>query len=228
MTLRETFSALAAAGTEQTRKTYARHGVNGDMFGVSYATLGKLKRSIKVDQALAEELWGTGNHDARVLATMIADPARTSMRLLSKWARDLDNSVLAGALSGLASQTASAQACFEQWSRSKDDFTSAAAWSLVASMAVADQVVPDAFFESQLKFIEKQIHTSKNRTRYSMNGALIAIGTRNPNLEKKALEVAQRIGKVEVDHGDTNCQTPDAAAYIRKTNARKRRTAKKP
>jgi hypothetical protein len=55
-----------------------------------------------------------------------------------------------------------------------------------------------------------------------MNGALIAIGLRNPRLEKKAVAAAKRIGKVEVDHGETSCETPDAAAYIAKAKARRR------
>lgn len=227
MTTQEALAALAAAGSEQTRKTYARHGVKGDMFGVSYATLGKLKRSIKSDQSLAQELWRSGNHDARVLATMIADPALCSMSLLSEWVSDLDNSVLAGALAGLASQTSFAQPCFKDWSRSSNDITSAAAWSLISSLAVQDKKLADSFFEPLLIQIERQIHKSKNHTRYAMNGALIAIGTRNSVLEKQALSVAQRIGKVEVDHGDTSCQTPDAAAYIRKTTARKKNLPKK-
>jgi len=62
-------------GTAQNRKVYARHGVGEDMYGVSYSNLGKLRKSIKRHHALAEQLWATGNHDARVLATMIADPA---------------------------------------------------------------------------------------------------------------------------------------------------------
>jgi hypothetical protein len=53
--------------------------------------------------------------------------------------------------------------------------------------------------------------------RDAMNSALIAIGIRNSHLEELALSAAQRIGKVEVDHGKTNCKTPDAAAYIRRT-----------
>ena len=227
MTLREALSALAAAGSEQTRKTYARHGVKGEMFGVSYATLGKLKRSIKSDHSLAQELWRTGNHDARVLATMIADPALCSLSLLSDWVSDLDNSVLAGSLAGLASQTASAQSCFRKWSRSSNDITSEAGWSLVANLAVQDKELPNSFFEPLLTQIEEEIHKSKNRTRYAMNGALIAIGTRNSVLEKLAISVAQRVGKVEVDHGNTGCQTPDAISYIRKTMARKKALAKK-
>ena len=80
MNLTETMRALEAAGTAQNRKIYARHGVGGEMFGVSYADLGKLERKIRVDQELAEELWATGNHDARVLATKIADPEGSEAR----------------------------------------------------------------------------------------------------------------------------------------------------
>ena len=71
MTLTQTLQQLKAAGTAQTRKTYARHGVGPNMFGVSYATLGKLTRAIQRDHALALGLWASGNHDARVLATMV-------------------------------------------------------------------------------------------------------------------------------------------------------------
>lgn len=39
---------------------------------------------------------------------------------------------------------------------------------------------------------------------------------RRPGLEKLALAAAGRIGNVELDHGETSCQTPDAAAYLRK------------
>jgi hypothetical protein len=53
-----------------------------------------------------------------------------------------------------------------------------------------------------------------------MNGALIAIGGRNSRLEEETLAVATVVGKVVVDHGDTNCKTPDAATYIKKRRAR--------
>jgi hypothetical protein len=49
-----------------------------------------------------------------------------------------------------------------------------------------------------------------------MNMAVIQIGCRNAALRKAATAAARRIGKVVVDHGDTACKTPDAAAYIDK------------
>jgi hypothetical protein len=58
-----------------------------------------------------------------------------------------------------------------------------------------------------------------NLVRYEMNGALITIGLRNDRLEKKAVEVAKKIGKVIVDHGDTDCKTPDAVEYIARTKS---------
>jgi hypothetical protein len=52
-----------------------------------------------------------------------------------------------------------------------------------------------------------------------MNGALIAIGLRNPAMEKRAVDIAKKIGRVVVDHGETACKTPDAIEYIKKTKA---------
>ena len=84
----------------------------------------------------------------------------------------------------------------------------------------------DLFFE-KLEVIENTIHDERNWVRYAMNQALIAIGVRNPVLTKKALSVAGRIGRVEVDHGETSCKTPDAGPYIKKTLAHRDKKAKK-
>ena len=76
MTEKQVMQRLKRDGTAQNRKVYSRHGVQEPMFGVSYANLDKLRKQIKVDHELALKLWASGNHDAKVLATMIADPNR--------------------------------------------------------------------------------------------------------------------------------------------------------
>src|SRR5688572_13647086 len=88
MTLAEAMSALEAAGSAQTRKTYARHGAPEPMFGVSFAALKTLLKRIKVDHDLARALWDTGNYDARNLAVKVADPARMSPTDLDAWAQE--------------------------------------------------------------------------------------------------------------------------------------------
>ena len=75
------------------------------------------------------------------------------------------------------------------------------------------------YYVEHLKRIEAGIHSSPNWVRYAMNNALINIGVRNKTLQKRAVAAANRIGKVDVDHGATSCKTPDAASYIAKTVA---------
>ncbi len=221
MTFEEVMTELEKLGTEQTRKTYARHGVRRSMFGVSYANLNVLRKKIGIDHDLAERLWAAGNHDAGVLATMIADPARVDTAFVDRWRASLDNSAITDALSKLAAKGNLPREQIDFWCASDDDWTGQLAWSLVGAVAMNGAGVPDEYFQNKLETIEREIHGRKNRTRYAMNCTLIAIGLRNEALKQQALAAAQRIGHVEVDHGDTDCKTPDAVEYIAYAFARR-------
>lgn len=224
MTLNQAMKALEAAGTEQNRKVYKRHGVKNEMFGVSYANLRRLAKSAKRSSKLAAELWSSGNHDARVLATMIADPFDIDAQTLKSWVKDLDNYVVTDALSSFVSKTPHATELAEAWTKMKSEWTGQAGWNLVAHLAMNDQLKSDDYFTDKLAVIERSIGSARNRVRHAMNGALIAIGLRNKDLEKAATAAAKKIGKVVVDHGETGCVTPDAADYIKKAKARRKRT----
>jgi len=227
MKVTEALKKLESLGTAQNRKVYARHGVGPKMFGVSYADLGKLVREIGADHELALELWASGNHDARVLATMVVDPGRMSARELEGWAEALDNHVLTDAFARVAAKSPAAPALERKWTRSKDEWLGAAGWGIRAQR-VESPALSDADLEACLAEIEAKIHGAKNRTRYAMLMALIAVGVRGGELQKKAVAAAKRIGVVEVDHGETGCKTPDAASYIEKTVAyRKKKAGKK-
>lgn len=217
----EILQELEALGTEQTRKTYQRHGVRANMYGVLFGDMGKLKKRIKTDHALALRLWASGNHDARILATMIADPQQIDSATLDSWVRDLDNYVIVDAFSSFVGSSPLARQKAEQWIESDDEWTGDAGWSLIGQLALKDPSLPDAYFEPYLARIERDLHGSKNRVRHAMNGAVIAIGVRSDVLEAEAVAAAERIGKVVVDHGKTDCKTPDAIAYIAKTRARR-------
>lgn len=218
---------LAEKGTAQNRKVYACHGVGENMFGVSFANLEKLRKQIKVDHELAAQLWATGNHDARVLATMIADPQLLTDRQAESWVKDLDNYTITEMFGRLVARSPLGVKKTEKWHKAKDEWIASAGWRMIAQLALDNSQLPDEYFAPYLDLIAAGIHQQPNRVRYEMNGALIAIGLRNGVLEKKALEVARKIGKVVVDHGQTGCKTPDAAEYIAKALAyRHKKTAK--
>ncbi|MCQ3805434.1 MAG: DNA alkylation repair protein [bacterium] len=218
-----TLAELERLGTAQNRKVYPRHGVKGPLFGVSYANLRKLAKRLGPDHRLAQELWSSGNHDARVLATMIDDPALVPARIFRQRIRDVDSYVLADALASLVGRSSLRDKMAGEWTAEpEDEWAGAAGWSLVAAQALDTEAdLPDGYFSDRLAFIDEHIATAANRVRHSMNGALIAIGCRSRSLRQAAEQVARRIGKVKVDHGQTSCKTPDAIPYLARAWARK-------
>jgi len=214
-------------GTEQARKTYKRHGVGDSVLGVSYSDLGKFQKKLKINHDIALELLDTGVHDAQILALMIADPQKADSAKLDKWVKSLTNYVITDAFTAYVAKTPFARQKAEAWIPSEHEWTSASGWDILGTLASEDSSLPDSYFEPYLAIIERDLHTSKNRTRHSMNNALIAIGARNPNLQPNAVATAKRIGKVVVDHGLTNCKTPDAIAYMQKMVDRKAEKAEK-
>jgi 3-methyladenine DNA glycosylase AlkD len=217
MTLTAVMQVLEKSGSAQTRKTYARHGAPEPMFGVSLADLKALVKRIGVDQELAEGLWATGNYDARNLAVKVADPARMSLVDLCRWAQEARMGLLISYVAQLASEGPHAAALAAKWLASCDGAEACAAWLLIGQMAFRDEATSDAWFEDRLTEIENTIHAAPNALREAMNHTLIAIGCRSATLRKTATAAAKRIGKVDVDHGDTACKTPDAVSYIEKT-----------
>ncbi len=226
MDVQEALDTLKSLGTEQNRKIYRRRGVAEDVYGVSYADLKNLKKKLKVNHDLAEGLWATSNHDGRILGAMVADPKRMDGGDLDRWAGRLRSRTETDAFAGVAAASPGAREALERWieaAGSDTEWVACAGWKVLAHLAMNDPGLPDEYFERHLARIEKEIHSAKNWVRYDMNNALIAIGIRNPTLEKKAVAAAGRIGKVEVDHGETGCKTPDAVPYIKKALERKKK-----
>jgi 3-methyladenine DNA glycosylase AlkD len=161
-----------------------------------------------------------------VLATLVADPETMTDKQIDQWAKVLDNYPVTEMFAQFVAKSPLARKKAEKWNKSKDEFMGQAGWGLIARLAIGDAELPDEYFEGYLPLIEADIHKRKNRVRHEMNGALIAIGCRNAQLEKQALAVAAKIGKVVVDHGETSCKTPDAAEYIRKAQYRHKKLKK--
>lgn len=216
MSLDEVMRALEKAGTAQTKKTYARHGAVEPMYGVQFSVLKTLYKKIGVDHDLALALWGTGNFDARNLAFKVVDPSKVTSKDLDRWSGDMTVRMCAGYVSTLAAETPFGLAKAGEWLASKDEQQRCAGWSLVGQLALRVPTVPDAWLLERVKDIERGLQAAPNDERYAMNNALISLGGRSPALKKAALAAARKIGKVEVDHGDTSCKTPEAVSCIEK------------
>ena len=221
MNAQDILTTLKKLGKPQTAAIYKRYGTGDNVFGVLTSDIAKLQKKIKIDHALALELWKTGNAEARVLALQVADPMKLTRA-------DADGLLEAGPvrflgwyLSGLLARSPIAEKTMRAWMKSQDECHREMGYAILGMRLKGDPgSISDADAEKVLATIEKEIHRSPNWARYAMNGALISIGIFKPALRKKAMEAAKRIGKVEVDHGETWCKTPDAVHQIEKASKR--------
>jgi 3-methyladenine DNA glycosylase AlkD len=216
----EAMEQLEAFGSEQTRKTWCRHGAAEPMFGVKFGDLAKLQKRIKVDHALAAKLWRTGNHDARLLGCMVADAAAITEKELKTWASEVKDSSTAEALAALASRTPMAAKIREVWLA--DPKMRRAGWSMVGHCAKEGVSIDEPTALGYIKRIEADIHGAENWTRRTMMYVLIGIGGRNAASRKAAEAAIKRIGPVAFDSENTACEFPDAIPYIARIWARRK------
>lgn len=228
MSYDEAMAALEEKGSAQTRSTYLRHGASEPLFGVKFGDLRPLAKKIGIDHPLAEELWATGNADARLLACMVADPSLVSESELDAWLDSIDTYFLVDIfVAEIASKTPGRRARAERWIASDRDRTAQAGWDLMNLVALSDEEVPDEYFEEQLDLIGRRIRDYGNWTRRSASNTITGIGLRNDVLEGAARNAAAGIGAVDFDPGQTSCVMPDPIAYLEKTKAHRARQAEK-
>ncbi len=223
---KKTMADLKKAGTAQNCKLFPRHGVKGEFFGVSPAQLRTIARKINVDHDLARQLWATANHDARMLATMVADPVALTASELDQWVRQVDNYLLADSFSALVARSPQSASRIDRWTRSKREFERRCGFGIIAEALKEGVTIYPALLDAAINQIEREIHSSANRAREGMNLALIAIGTYRDDLRDRALNTASRIGKIEIDQGESGCKNLDAVECIEQA-ARARKTTRK-
>ena len=223
MNAQQILRTLTKLGKPQTAAIYRRHGSGDNVFGVLTSEIARLQKKIKVDHALAMELWQTGNGEARILALQIADPEKLTLTDADSLVNDGPVHFVGCYLSGLLARSPIADETMRAWMKAPDECRREMGYGILGARLKDDPgSLSDADAEGVLATIETEIHRSPNWARYAMNGALISIGIFKPALRKKAIETARRIGTIEVNHGETNCQTPDAVRSIEKAVRRKR------
>ncbi len=219
---RDILKRLKELGKPQTAAIYQRHGSGDNVFGVLTSEIAKLQKKIKVDHVLSMELWKTGNAEARMLALQVADPAQLTLADADGLLKDGPAHFLGCYLSILLARSPIATELMHSWMKSPDEFAREMGYGIFEIRLKDDpDSIGDAEAENVLATIEAEIQGSPNWARYAMNVALISIGVFKPTLREKAIKTAKRIGKVEIDHGETYCKTPDAASCIERASKRK-------
>lgn len=220
MTLSQVMAELAAKGSESVKRIFARHGAKEPFFGVKVGDLKIIQKKIKGDQALAMQLYATGNGDAQYLAGMVADGHKMTSAQVQSWADGAAwNMVSATIVPWVASEHPDAFALALKWIDSPREGVAVSGWNTLGALAA---LRPDAELDLKryaalLDRVAKTLPAEPDDVRYAMNSFVIMCGTYVLALGDRAIATARKLGKVQVDMGETSCRVPDAESYIIKS-----------
>lgn len=211
--------------SDQIATIYSRRNPTARTLGVRFGDIDKLAKKIKKDTPLASELWETGFLEARELACRIIEPAAFIEEQIDRWVQEIDYPTVADSFAGVVYKTPFARQKMEAWTQSPEEFVRRAGFNLVNQFAADPKSdVGDAVLATYLDQIGREIHTSPNWARETMNMVPIAIGKRNDALYPHALAVATNYGTVSVFHGDkTNCKIWNAVDALEDPKVHARR-----
>lgn len=190
----------------------ARFGISSkNTLGISVVALRKIAREVGKDHALAQKLWSSGIHEARLLACFIADPKKVTPALMNRWVKDFDSwDVCDQCCMHLFDKTPYAYEKVKEWSQRKEEFVKRAAFALMACLAFHDKKASNANFQRFFPIIKAAATDSRNYVKKAVNWALRQIGKRNAFLHRQAMRIAAEIAKM-----DSSCARWIAADAIR-------------
>jgi len=200
MDYNEVLARLQAWANPQAASSAARGGIRPKttLYGVPVPELRKLSKQIRRNHALALQLWESGIHEARLLATMIADPKQVTDAQMDTWAADFDSWDICDQCCGnLFDQTPFAYAKAIEWSSREEEFVKRAGFALMAYLALHDKRADDSQFLPFFPVIQREATDGRNFVKKAVDWALRNIGKRNLHLNKLAIETAQALQQSE-------------------------------
>jgi len=186
---------LKALADPRVRAKMAYFGVDvPKAHGISAPVLHALAKRIGKDHRLAQQLWTSGIHEARLLAALIGESEKVTAAEMERWVRDFDSwDVVDAACCYMYAHARPAWKKATEWSRRREEFVKRASFSLVAYLSYKDKAAPDARFARFLRMIEREAHDERNFVKKAVNWALRNIGKRNVRLNREAIHAAERI-----------------------------------
>jgi len=220
MTLDEVMKALESKASATTKRTLMRHGAPEPIFGVRIGDMKPIQKQIKGDQSLAMQLYATGNSDAMYLAGLVADGRKMTRAQIDRWVKTSVWHMHSGTtVPTVAAEHPDAIEISLKWIDSPKESIAVSGWATLSNVMTTtpDEKLPTKQLTPLITRVVKTINSSPNHVRYAMNNFIICCGTYVAPLADKALAAAGKIGRVEVDMGQTDCQVPNAESYIIKS-----------
>jgi len=195
MQIAEVLTQLQSLASPAHMGEMVRVGINThDALGIDIYTLRKLAKTLRPDHDLALSLWKSGIHEARLLASMVDDPAQATEVQLEAWAADFDSWDLCDQVcDNLFQHTAFAYPKAFAWSGRDEEFVKRAGFVLMACLAFYDRTAPDAKLAQFFPAILQASDDERNYVKKAVNWALRNLGKRSLAMNAQAVAAAHEI-----------------------------------
>ena len=199
MSVQEIIAEMRSKSDPEAVKGMARFGISTkDTLGLSIPTLRTMAKRVGKDHKVAQALWDSGIHEARILAAFVDEPSKVSEAQMERWVKGFDSwDVCDQCCSGLFDKTDFAYGKALEWSTRDEEFVKRAGFVLMAALAVHDKKAPDSVFRRFFERIEKESTDQRNFVKKAVNWALRQIGKRNIILNGEAVKVARTISSLD-------------------------------
>lgn len=186
-------------------------------YGIGLTRLKKLARQVGRSHELAQQLWKCDVFDLKIISVLIEEYKKVTRQQVEAQVKDTSFWMLSHSYcQSLLSKVSFQQQLMEEWVTDDNDLRRRCGFACLYNIAKDNKKLPDEYFEPYLNIIKDKLQQEENFVKDAMNNALFMIGNRNAQLNKLALQVAQSIGRVEVDYGDNSCQAIDCVTRLSK------------
>lgn len=199
MQYKEIIRKLESMSDQKIVEDMVRFGINPkNAYGISMPNLRKIAREMGKNHLLAQELWSSGVHEARILASVIDEPKMVTVKQMENWVKDFDSWDVCDQCCGdLFDKTEFAYQKAMEWSKRDEEFVKRAGFVLMAKLALHDKKAEDKAFLTFLPIIKRESIDDRNFVKKAVNWALRQIGKRNVELNIAAVETAKEIQKMD-------------------------------
>ena len=199
MEVEEVLNLLRKKASPRNVRGMARFGMSAQgRLGVSVPEMRRIARLAGKDHRLALALWKTEIAEARIVASMVAEPDKVTARQMETWVVGIDSWDICDQVCGnLWDKTPLAWGKLRAWTRREEEFVRRAGFALIAYLAWHDKQAADARFVAVLPLIRRGAVDERNFVKKAVSWALRNIGKRNPALRREALSLATSLRNSE-------------------------------
>jgi len=172
--------------------------IANNSLGIYHKDLKEIAKKVGRNNKLAIQLFDSEIYEARILCSKIFNPNDITEELMEKWVVTFENWEICDSFCmGLFAKSKLAVPKALEWTKRENEFEKRAGFVIIAAYCMADKFAENKVFEQFFKLLKREANDDRIYVKKAVSWALRNIGKRNIDLNKKAIEVANKILKME-------------------------------